>query len=188
MSRERIKLTSEQVNELQVAQDNSTEASSALRFQAVRLYGTGYPVSEIEAICRCRRPSLLEWRRKYQQGGVAALLDHRAGGNRAFLSQVELEALQQTLQHYRPQQLFATDEYAGAGQFWTVATLALLVERHYGVRYKRDHSYRVLFARCGFSYQRTSQHYLSRSEQRVMAFEETLEKNCSILPKVSPIP
>lgn len=125
----------------------------------------------------------MEWNRKYHQGGIAALLDQRQGGNRAFLSQAELEALQQTLHQYSPHQLFAPDEYEGAGQFWTVATLALLVERKYGVRYKRESSYRVLFDRCDFSYQRTSHHYLSRTEQGVMAFEETLEKNSWIRHK-----
>src|SRR5262249_53459145 len=106
-----------------------------------------------------------------------ALLDQRQGGNRARLSNEALEAVQRTLQQSQPQQLFARDEYEGDGRFWTVATLAQLVEREYGVRYKRVSSYRVLFDKCDFSYQRASHHYLSRSEQRVMAFEEALEKN-----------
>lgn len=187
MSRQRTKLTPEQVNELQIAQESSPDAASAMRFQAVRLYGTDYPVAQIEAICRCRRPSLMEWNRKYHQGGLAAMLDQRQGGNRAFLSQAEREAIQQMLEQYRPNQLFAPAEYEGAGQFWTVATLALLVERQYAVRYKRDSSYRVLFDLCDFSYQRTSQHYLSRREPQVMAFEELLEKNSLTLRKAHPL-
>jgi transposase len=177
MHRQRKGLSIEQVNELQVAQDKSPDAVSALRFQAVRLYGTGYPVETLITICRCSRPSLMEWNRKYHQGGIAALLDQRQGGNRALLSNEEREALQGTLHQYQPNQLFAPDEYAGDGRFWTIATLSQLVEREYGVRYKRVSSYRVLFDQCDFSYQRTSHHYLSRSEQRVMAFEEALEKN-----------
>jgi transposase len=179
MHRQRKKLSSEQVNELQVAQDQIPDAASTMRFQAVRLYGTGYTVEMIMTICRCSRPSLMEWNRKYHQGGIAALLDQRQGGNRALLSNEAIEALQRTLHQYQPQQLFAPDEYAGDGRFWTIATLSQLVEREYGVRYKRVSSYRVLFDKCDFSYQRTSHHYWSRSEQRVMAFEEALEKNSS---------
>jgi len=177
MHRQRKKLSIEQVNELQIAQDKSPDAASALRFQAVRLYGTGYAVETIQTICRCSRPSLMEWNRKYHQGGVAALLDQRQGGNRALLSHAALEALQQRLHQYQPNQLFAPGEYEGEGRFWTIATLARLLEREYGVRYKRVSSYRVLFDKCDFSYQRTTHHYLSRSEHRVIEFEEALEKN-----------
>jgi transposase len=177
MHRQRKKLSIEQVNELQVAQDKSPDAASAMRFQAVRLYGTGYAVAMIQTICRCSRPSLMEWNRKYHQGGLATLLDQRQGGNRALLSHEALEALQRTLHQYQPHQLFAPSEYAGEGRFWTIATLSRLVERDYAVRYKRTSSYRVLFDKCDFSYQRTSHHYLSRREQRVLEFEEVREKN-----------
>ena len=177
MHRQRKKLSMEQVNELQVAQDRSPDGASALRFQAVRLYGTGYAVETIQSICRCSRPSLMEWNRKYQQGGMAALLDQRQGGNRALLSNEALEALQRTLHQYQPNQLFAPSEYEGEGRFWTIASLSRLLERDYAVRYKRVSSYRVLFDKCDFSYQRTSHHYLSRREQRVLEFEELIEKN-----------
>jgi transposase len=177
MYRQRKKLSVEEVNELQVAQDKSVDAASAMRFQAVRLYGTGYGVETIHTICRCSRPSLMEWNRKYHQGGIAALLDQRQGGNRALLSYEALEALQRTLHQYQPYQLFAASEYEGDGRFWTITTLSRLVEREYGVRYQRVSSYRVLFDKCDFSYQRTSHHYLSRREQRVSDFEEALEKN-----------
>ena len=177
MHRQRKKLSMEQVTELQVAQDKSPDAASAMRFQAVRLYGTGYPVEMIQTICRCSRPSLMEWNRKYHQGGMAALLDQRQGGNRALLSNEALEVLQRTLHQYQPNQLFAPSEYEGEGHFWTIATLSRLVERDYAVRYKRASSYRILFDKCDFSYQRTTHHYLSRREQRMIEFEEALEKN-----------
>jgi transposase len=177
MHRKRKVLNQEQVNELQVAQDNSPDGASAMRFQAVRLYGTGYAVEEIMVICRCSRPSLLEWNRKYHQGGIAALLDQRQGGNHTLLKNDELESLQTKLHQYQPHQLFAPGEYEGDGRFWTVKTLAQLVEREYGVRYKQPCSYRMLFDKCDFSYLRTAHYYLSRREQRVIEFEEALEKN-----------
>lgn len=177
MHRQRKKLTKEQVNELQVAQDSSRNTGSALRYQAVRLYGLGYPVKTIQTICGCSRASLMEWNRYYHQAGVAGLVDQRQGGNRAFLSPEQLEDLQQRLHQSQPNQLFRTDQYEGEGKFWDIATLALLVETEYAVRYKAACSYRELFERCDFSYQRTTHQYLSRSEFKVMSFEEELEKN-----------
>ena len=186
MHRQRKHLSIEQVNELQVGQDKSGDAASAKRFQAVRLYGTGYAVATILSICRCSRPSLMEWNRKYHQGGMARLLDQRQGGNRALLSEEQREALQRTFHQYQPHQLFAADTYEGEGRFWTIASLAQLVERTYGIRYKRVSSYRILFDQCDFSYQRTSHHYLSGREQRVLEFEEELEKNSSTRPNRHP--
>jgi transposase len=186
MHRQRKKLSIDQVNELQVGQDKSRDGASAMRFQAVRLYGTGYAVATILAICRCSRPSLMEWNRKYHQGGIARLLDQRQGGNRALLRNEQIEALQRTLHQYQPNQLFAADTYEGEGRFWTTASLTQLVERAYGIRYKRVSSYRLLFDKCDFSYQRTSHHYLSRREQRVIEFEEALEKNSSTRPNWLP--
>lgn len=177
MHRQRKKLTKDQVKELEVAQDSSSDKENALRYQAVRLYGTGYPVNEIESICGCSRVSLMKWNRKYHQVGVIGLLDQRQGGNRAYLSSEQKEKLQGLLHQYRPNQLFAASHYEGDGQFWTVASLSWLIEREYGVRYKCLSSYHQLFDQCDFSYQRPTQQYLSRNEQNVMAFEEELEKN-----------
>jgi transposase len=177
MHRQRKKLNKEQVNELQIAQDKSPNVSSALRFQAVRLYGIGYPVNEIMTICGCSRSSLMEWNRHYHQGGVARLLDQRQGGNHTLLCAEQIEHIQRLLHQYQPNQLLSRQEYEGDGRFWEIASLARLVEREYAVRYKSASSYRDLFEKCDFSYQRPAQQYLSRSELKVVAFEEELEKN-----------
>jgi transposase len=177
MHRQRKKLTKEQVSELQIAQANSPNVSSALRFQAVRLYGMDYPVKEIMTICGCSRPSLMEWNRHYHQGGVARLIDQRQGGNHTLLCAEQIEHIQRLLHQYQPNQLFSRQQYEGEGRFWGIATLALLVEKEYAVRYKSASSYRQLFEKCDFSYQRTGHQYLSRSELKVVAFEEMLEKN-----------
>lgn len=177
MHRQRKELTTEQVRELQVAQDSCADAMTAMRYQAVRLYGIGYAVKMVQEICGCSQPSLMEWNRKYHQIGVAGLLDQRQGGNRARLREEELERLQQKLHQYQPYQLFSQAEYTGDGRFWCVKTLACLVQQEFSVTYKTANSYRALFEKCDFSYQRTTQQYLSRSELKGVAFEEELEKN-----------
>ena len=170
-------LSKTEVNELQGAFHNSKHGQTKIRFQAVRLYGQGHPVKEIESICGCNRSSLMEWCRAYRRDGIAGLVDKRKGGNCAKLQPVQIEMICDVLHSYRPEQLWSADSYMGDGQFWTIADLARLVEERCGVVYKSDNSYRTLFHRCDFSLQRPGHFYKSRKEQAVMIFEEELEKN-----------
>jgi transposase len=176
MDRRQFKLTEAQDNELKWAYNQCQDAQTKIRYQAVRLYGQGYPVKEIQEITGCSRPSLMEWGRAYRQFGVAGLVDKREGGNRAKLSPLEVEQLQEQLHSYTPVQLFSSTGCYGDGQFWTVPDLAKLVERHYGVTYKSATSYRTLFDRCEFSCQHPEAHYRSRNELRALEFEQELEK------------
>jgi transposase len=155
---------------------NCKDGPTRTRYQAVRLYGKGYSAREIEAITGTCHSTLMEWCRKYRQGGLDALGDHRIGGNRALLSGEQIEALGQRLRTYRPEQLFGAEATSSDGQFWTIADLARAVEQWYGVRYLRQSSYQQLLKRCGFSYQRPTKVYKSRSEAQVQAFEEDLLK------------
>jgi len=176
MDRRRFKLTEAQDNELKWAYNQCQDAQTKIRYQAVRLYGKGYAVKEIQEITGCSRSSLMEWCRAYRQFGVAGLVDKREGGNRAKLSPVEVEQLQDQLHSYTPSQLFGSGECYGDGQFWTVPDLAKLIERDYGISYKSATSYRTLFDRCEFSCQRPEAHYRSRNELAVLEFEQQLEK------------
>ncbi len=176
MAKRKFKLTHEQVNELKAAYQRCRDGQTKIRYQAVRLYGTGYPVTDIEEITGCSRSSLMEWCRAYRQYGVAGLVDQRQGGNRAKLSPLELEQLQQCLESYSPGQLFGAENCYGDGQFWTVPDLARYVKQQYGVIYQSQTSYRTLFDRCQFSWQRPGSHYRSRNELAVLDFEQQLEK------------
>ena len=175
MSRKRTLFTAEQVTELQVAYDECREGNTKIRFLAVRLYGTGMATSEIEVIVGCSRSSLMNWSRAYQQTGIVGLIDKRAGGNSAKLEPHQVAHLADQLECYRPEQLLGAETVSA--QFWTVTDLARLVERDYAVVYDSPTSYRTLLKRCGLSRQRPAKQYKSRSELKVLAFEETLEKN-----------
>jgi transposase len=176
MAKRQFKLTSAQEKELKAAYSQCRDGLTKIRYQAVRLYGTGYPVAEIENITGCSRPSLMEWCRAYRQFGVAGLVDKRRGGNRAKLTPSQLEQLQRQLQTYTPSQILGAADCYGDGQFWTVPDLAELVARQYGVTYRSATSYRTLFDRCGFSCQKPGTHYRSRNERKVLEFEQLLEK------------
>ena len=176
MNKRQFTLTAEAIHALQGAYQHSDDPLAKTRFQAVRLYGQGYRVSEIEAICGCSRSALMTWCRTYRQEGVTGLLDQRKGGNHAKLKPAQIEAVQTLLHQYTPEQLWGEGNCLG-GAFWCVPDLVRLVEARFGVVYQSATSYRNLFDKCAFSLQRPGAVYKSRSEAAVMAFEEQLEKN-----------
>ncbi len=114
--------------ELQAAYQHCRDAKARTRSQAVRLYGTGYAVAQIQDICGCAPRNLSNWVRAYQQRGPTALLDHRQGGNRARLTPEQIETMQDHLHRYTPAQSLGRDNCLGDGLFWTVPALARLLE------------------------------------------------------------
>jgi transposase len=172
-----FKLSEQEEKELQRAFVNEKDGSTRIRYQAVRLYGQGYPVAEICQIAGCSRTSLLEWCAKYRVKGLEGLKDHRGGPRRAKLTVEQVEEVADKLHAYTPYQLFGPEAYTASGEHWTVPDLARAIEQWYGVTWKSRSSYRDLFAHCDLSYQRTEKVYKSRRERDVMDFEEMVEKN-----------
>jgi transposase len=177
MARRRFQLIPEQVQELTYAYTCCKDGPTRTRYQAVRLYGTGYPVKEVMEITGCSRPILMEWCRKYRAVGIPALADQRVGGNRARLSPEQIAELTTQLHLYTPADLFGKTAATLEGQFWTVPDLQRAMEQWYGVSYQSPSSYLRYFDLCGFSYQRPAGVYKSRSETQVAEFEAQLEKN-----------
>jgi len=171
-----LRLTAEEAAELRSAYQHCQDAPAKTRFQAVRLYGTGYTTALIQDICGCTPRTLSNWTHAYQQRGLTALLDHRLGGNRARLTPEQIEAVQNQLHRYTPAGLLGRDNCLGEGRSWTVPDLARLLERDLGVVYESQTSYRTLLQKCGLSYQRPAKQYKSHSEAKVMDFAEALEK------------
>ena len=171
-----FRLAEAEATELQAAYQHCQKAAAKIRYQAVRLYGTGYAVSQITDICGCHSASLMEWTRAYRERGLPALLDHRTGGNRARLKPTQLEAVHNQLHGYTPATLLGRGQCVGDGQFWSVPDVARLLERDYGVVYQSQTSYRTLMYKCGLSFQRPAKQYKSHSEAKLMDFEERLEK------------
>jgi transposase len=177
MATRTFSLTDAQTAELRRAYDRTKDGPTRTRYQAVRLYGSGYPVTQITEITGCSRTSLLDWCRLYRTRGVAGLVDGRRGGNRAKLTFAQRETVRTNLQQYTPRQLFGPETATPDGQFWTVPDLKRAVQNWFGVRWSSPSSYLALLADCGFSYQRAQKVFKSRSERDILAFEEQLEKN-----------
>ena len=177
MAKRKFSLAEVERKELQQAYRVCRDAGTRTRYQAVRLYGEGYPEKEIEQITGCSRTSLMEWCRAYRADHSQGLVDKRVGGNRAKLSKLQIEALQHMLHQYTPKERLGRKASTAAGQFWTVEDLVLVVRERYGVEYQSRTSYSSLLRLCGFSYQKSEKIFKSRSQTKVADFEEQLEKN-----------
>lgn len=177
MAKRKFKLAEVERKELLKAYQGSKDAATRTRYQAVRLYGEGYAEKEIEQITGCSRSSLMAWCRTYQKDHSQGLMDHRAGGNSAKLSQLQIEELQAKLRQYTPKELFGAKASTATGQFWTVEDLMCIVREQYDIEYKSRASYTSLLGQCGFSYQKTEKIFKSKSQAKVTDFEEQLEKN-----------
>ena len=177
MAERKFELTEKQVGELRCAYDDCAEGDTRTRFQAVRLYGTAYPLQTILDVTGCSISSLREWVRAYRDSGLTALIDHRSGGNSAKLTPAQRQEIQAHLAQYTPRQLLGQAAHTPTGQFWTVEDLAQAVHQWYGVQYQSRISYYNLFHACGFSYQRTEKVFKSQRPLEIAAFHETTEKN-----------
>lgn len=177
MAKRNFQINEQQDLELRQAFEQTRDGPTRTRYQAVRLYGVGYRVGEIEAITGCTRSSLMNWVRKYQQMGVAGLVDHRQGGNRAKLTREQIQQVSQWLHEYTPRDLFGAQTQTSSGQYWTVEDLARAVVKWFGVEWHSRTSYYTLFQQCGFTSQRTEKVFKSRREHQVADFEAQLEKN-----------
>jgi transposase len=102
MANRKFRLTDAEGKELLQAYRVCHDVGTRTRYQAVRLYGEGYPEQEIEQMTGCSRTSLMEWCRAYRADHSQGLVDKRVGGNRAKLSKLQIEELQQMLHQYTP--------------------------------------------------------------------------------------
>ena len=170
-------LTQPQTAELRHAYQRSKDGPTHTRVQAVRLYGSGYAVAQVQEITGCSRTSLMDWCRSYRTHGLSGLTDGRRGGNRAKLTPAQRQTVRAKLHQYTPRQLFGAEAATPDGRFWTVPDLQRAVERWFGVTWDSPTSYVTLLRACDFSYQRPQNVYKSRREADVLAFDERLEKN-----------
>ena len=177
MAIRKFTLTEPQTAEVRQAYERTKDGPTRTRYQAVRLYGSGYPVAQIEEITGCSRTSLMDWCRLYRAHGVSGLVDGRVGGNRAKLTAMQRETVRANLHQYTPRQLFGPTTATPDGQFWTVPDLTRAVQDWVGVTWSSPSSYLALLADCGFTYQRAQKVFTSRSELDILAFEEQLETN-----------
>lgn len=186
MAKRKFILTEQEAQTLRDRYDQSSKGATRSRYQAVWMYGNGYPEAEIEKLVGCSRSSLMNWCRTYQTSGTEGLEDKRLGGNSTQLTAAQREDLKSRLQSYTPAMMFGPQAATKEGQFWTVADVQQAVEAWYGVTYRSANSYRQLLVSSEFSYQRPAKVFKSQRPSKVAEFEEEFEKKSSTSFKVHP--
>src|SRR6266849_315752 len=86
MASRAFELSEQERGELRNAYDGTRDTRFQQRVQAVRLYGEGRAVDDIQAIVGCSERSLLRWCEHYGQKGIAGLASGWRGGNNAQLT------------------------------------------------------------------------------------------------------
>src|SRR5262245_35571846 len=133
MARQRFSLPDDQMQELTTAYATAKVGRVRTRYQAVRLYGTGYPVEEVRDITGWSRTRPLAWWRTYSATGLAGLIDQRKPRTRAKLTASPLQALRPRSQTYTPAAVFGAATASTGGLYWLVDALERAVERWYQV-------------------------------------------------------
>lgn len=177
MAKRKFHLSDAQEHELIQAYTQCPDGTTRTRYQAVRMYGTNYPLTEILKLTRCSTTSLMEWCQAFTQAGVSALEDGRLGGNSAKLTSEQRIEIELRLRQYTPRNLFGLTTATPDGQFWTVEDLQRALKDWYGVEYASRTSYLNGLHACGFSYQRPAKVFKSQRPVQIMEFEEQVEKN-----------
>ncbi len=177
MAKRKFQLTERQVQALRQAYRQCSDGPTRVRNQAVRLYGTNYPLSEVQDLTGCSTTSLMEWCLAFRTSGPSALEDGRLGGNSAKLTPEQRAEVELRLHQYTPRDLFGATTDTPTGQFWTIEDLERAVQQWYGVHYASRTSYANLLHACGFSYHRPAKVFKSQRRPQMMEFEEQVEKN-----------
>ena len=163
MAERKFRLASHQVQELGDAYRECRDGPGRTRYQAVRLYGTGYPLREVLLITGCSRTSLMEWCRRFRRDGVGGLVDKRQGGNNAKLDSEQIGDLATRLCTCTPPEALSDQPDALRRRDWTVHDLRLAVKCWYGVSYRSTSSYHRLLSAIGFRYDAEIQAYRQSS-------------------------
>jgi len=177
MAKRTFHLSDAAARALLAAELSTSDAAFRTRLQAGSASRWQFPLAQITIICSCPRSTLMLWCRLYREGGIAALQDHRVGGNSAKLTPKQLTGLSAKLRLYTPRSLFGADTATTDGQAWTLPDLRRAVQFWYGLSYKSVASYYTLFARCDYTFHQPTKVFKSRNEAAVMQFETLLEKN-----------
>jgi len=177
MRKREFVLTEKERNEFRYAEQRTRDAYELKRLQAVRLYGSGEPISSIQALVNAAENTIRQWVIRYQGQGIAGLASQWQGGNANKLTDEQRADLIQRVDHYTPDQVIAPDVRIAEGIFWTISDFQIVVEQWYRVVYSSENSYYSLMRACGLSYQKAEKVFRSQpSAEHLAEFEAELEK------------
>lgn len=146
------------------------------RLKGGRLLLKGVAQAEVARRCAVSRPTVLEWKRKLEQGGLQGLRN-ATRGRPARLDEAMREQLAQLLIAGARSQGYATE-------LWTLPRIAKLIKAHFGHSFSISQVSRLLAA-MGWSSQKPEKRAMQRDEKAIRqwkakrwpALKKTLHKS-----------
>jgi transposase len=141
------------------------------RYHALWLKARGYKREEICELLGIGSRTLGRWIQKYNRSGLTSLQDKPQFGNHRNLSNKQKDQVKQLIHQKKP------DDLGYRGKFWDIGILKRLVKDKFGVMYKSQTSYRVLFKWCGFSYHKPDKVNKKQSVKSIKDWEKKIKKD-----------
>jgi len=142
MAKRKFQLTSADIEEIaQVLKECKGKTAQYRRLNAVRLYGSGISITDVQERYGCSRSTLLSWCKDFRILGAESLVDMRQGGNNTRLTPEQVSDLLWRLRSITPRMVFGKGSASPDGECWTAKDLCRVVRQWYGVVYQSRNSY-----------------------------------------------
>jgi len=129
------------------------------RRRALELLDEGRSLNEVGRMLGCAPSSVMRWRDARKKGGARALEVKTSPGRPPKLATAQRKELVQRL-------LEGAMAHGYRTELWTTARIADLIEKHFGVRYHRDHVGRLMHS-LGWSHQKPTRRAIERKEPEI---------------------
>jgi transposase len=146
----------------------SQEAQEQVRRQAMRMIDKGQSQSEVARLLEISKQTMSLWRKRYLEGGWAALKKRRRGravGTDRRLSKEQEQEVQKTIVDKMPDQLKMS--FA----LWSRRAVRQLIKDAYGVSYTLQ-GVGILLKDWGFTPQRPAKRAIERNDEAVKQWKE----------------
>ena len=131
----------------------------ARRRRAAALLRKGLGVREVARRVDSSPSSVSRWKEAVEKGGFRALVAKAQPGRPARLSAQQKEHLLELL-------LQGPHAHGHANQLWTLARVAQVVEKNFGISYHPAHVWKILRA-CGWSAQKPERRARERDDEQI---------------------
>lgn len=129
------------------------------RRQAVALLGEGLSGAQVARVLGVSEAAVSRWKRAYRESGEAGLAAKPHPGGQPRLTAAQRERLSALL-------LQGPRSHGYRTELWTLARVAEVIARHFGVRYHPCHVWRVLRG-LGWSCQKPERRARERDEEAI---------------------
>jgi transposase len=125
----------------------------------LELVDEGRSLNEVARILGCAASSVMRWRDARKKGGERALKVKPSPGRPPRLGRAQREELVRLL-------LRGAMAHGYRTELWTTARIAEVIEKHFGVRYHRDHVGRLMHS-LKWTHQKPTRRATERNEEEI---------------------